>query len=104
MKLITKDIDKNLDKAGWYGDKAICKFFNPIEAGTWIIFGRDEENHDILFGVADIGFGCVEAGSISLSELESIELPFGMKIERDIHFKGGNPLSFYLEKDSIVGV
>ena len=86
MKLITKAIEKKLEKAGYDGDKPICKFFNPCGAATWIIFGRDEENPDILFGVADLGFGLVEAGTISLSELQNTKLMFGLGIERDLHF------------------
>ena len=103
MKLITKSIQNKLDKAGWYGEKSICKFFNPCGSQTWIIFGQDEENPDILSCVADIGMGCVEYGSVSLSELKSVRTVFGLGIERDIHFKGGQPMSYYLGKDSLSG-
>jgi len=104
MKLITKEINTKLQKAGWYGEKAICKFFNPCGIATWIIFGRDEENSDILFGVADLGFQCVEAGSISLSELQNVRLPFGLSVERDMYFKGGKSLSHYLGLETLSGV
>ena len=104
MKLITKAIQTKLNKAGYYGEKAICKFFNPVGGGTWIIFGQDEEDPDILFCVADLGIGFVEAGSVSLSELESIKLPFGLGIERDLHFEGGKDIKHYLSKPSLLGV
>jgi dihydroorotate dehydrogenase len=81
MKLITKEIQKKLDKAGYHGDVPICKFFNPCGAGTWIIFGQDKEDKDTLSCVADLGIGFVEAGSVSLSELEGARLPYGLKIE-----------------------
>jgi hypothetical protein len=103
MKLITKEIEKKLDKAGYYGDTAIFKLFNPVGAATWVITGRDPECHDILYGVADLGMGFVEAGTISLSELESVRLPFGMKIERDRSFKGGKNIEYYLSLDTLAG-
>lgn len=103
MKLLTKEIEKKLEKAGYYGETAICKFFNPVGAATWVITGRDPECPDILYGVADLGMGFVEAGPISLSELESIRLPFGMKIERDRSFTGGKSINHYLELESLAG-
>jgi len=104
MKLITKAIQAKLDKAGYYGKKAIVKFFNPTGAATWVIFGQDEENKDILYGVADLGFGFVEAGTVSLSELESLKVGFGLGIERDLSFTGGEEISYYLEKTSLAGI
>src|SRR3546814_6792037 len=49
----------------------------------------------ILFGLADLGFGSPELGSFALAELESVRLPFGLGIERDILFEGNYPLSVY---------
>ena len=105
MKLITKDIQNKLDKAGWNGTKAVCKFFGG-GACTWIIFGQDPDEKDYLFGVVDLGMGCVEAGSISLSELQSVRFPpFGLPIERDMYFNHeGEDMSFFLQKDSLSGV
>lgn len=103
MKLITKQIQTKLDKAGWQGNKAICKFFNPMGAGTWIIFGQDEEEKDLLMCVADIGMDCVEAGSVLLSELETLKLPFGLGIERDLSFKGGKDMTHYLQQSTLAG-
>ena len=74
----------------------VVKFFNPIGAGTWLIT-EVEPDGDTLFGLADLGFGCPELGSFSLSELTSVRLPFGMGIERDILFEAAFPLSVYAE-------
>jgi hypothetical protein len=74
----------------------VVKFFNPIGAGTWLIT-EVEPDGDTLFGLADLGFGCPELGSFSLSELSSVRLPFGMGIERDILFEAAFPLSVYAE-------
>jgi len=105
MKLITKEIDSKLTAAGDTGTKVICKFFNPCGAGTWLITGRDPEEPDILWGAADIGCGCVEFGTISLSELENVKLRFGLKIERDLHCSvEGADVNTFLERDSLCGV
>ncbi|MGX1100659.1 DUF2958 domain-containing protein [Amorphus sp. MBR-141] len=74
----------------------VVKFFNPIGAGTWLITEMEPDG-DTLFGLADLGFGCPELGSFSLSELRSVRLPFGMGIERDILFEAAFPLSVYAE-------
>lgn len=89
MKLLTKQIEKALAKEGLTHETAqvpICKFFNPSGAETWLIFAREHDEPDILWGLADLGMDCIEYGTISLSELESIKLAFGLKIERDFLF------------------
>lgn len=101
MKLITKALETKLEKAGWEGSTAIMKLFCPWGAATWIITGRDPEEPDMLYGVADLGMGCVEAGPIYLPELMAVKGPFGLKIERDLHFTGGQTLSELLENDSL---
>lgn len=70
----------------------VVKFFNPLGAGTWLateLYGDD----DTLFGLADLGFGCPEMGVFSLMEVESVRLPYGMRIERDLGFCTPHPLS-----------
>lgn len=72
----------------------VVKFFNPFGAGTWLATELDEDG-DILFGLADLGYP--ELGSWSLSEMAAIRLPFGMGIERDLHFEGQFPISVWAE-------
>lgn len=71
----------------------VVRFFNPVGSATWLATEMDE--HGILFGLADLGFGSPELGSFALAELESVRLPFGLGIERDILFEGNYPLSVY---------
>src|SRR3546814_10177881 len=59
----------------------VVRFFNPVGQATWLAAEMDE--HGILFGLADLGFGSPELGSFALAELESVRLPFGLGIERD---------------------
>lgn len=64
----------------------VAKLFNPCGAATWLVAELAEDG-DTLFGLADMGFGCPELGSFSLAELQSLRLPFGLTIERDISFR-----------------
>lgn len=83
-------------------DTPIVKFFNPCGAGTWLICGIEPDNN-IMWGWADLGMGCVEYGTISLQELSELKLPFGLTIERDLHFKH-KPGTNYGELSSLVGI
>jgi len=82
------------------------KLFNPLGPATWLAteLARDD---DTLFGLADLGFGCPELGSFSLSEIASVRLPFGLAIERDEHFATPHPLSLWAatarREGSIIG-
>lgn len=74
----------------------VVKFFNPIGAATWL-FSELDENGDILFGLCDLGFGCPELGSASLSEIAAVRLPLGLGIERDLAFEASHSLGVYAE-------
>ena len=90
MKLMTKEIEKKLPKLYETEDipvedkVAVVKYFNPCGAGTWYGIEYDPEEK-LFFGYAEITDG--EFGYFSLPELESINLPFGMHIERDLYFE-----------------
>src|SRR3546814_333941 len=45
----------------------VAKLFSPVGAATWLATELGEDG-DTLFGLADLGFGCPELGSFSLSE------------------------------------
>lgn len=74
----------------------VVKFFNPAGAATWLATELDADG-DTLFGLADLGFGCPELGSFSLNEIASVRLPFGLRIERDLHFASEHPLSLWAD-------
>ena len=74
----------------------VLKLFNPAGAATWIATELTEDG-DTLFGLADLGFGCPELGSFSLAELASVRLPFGLGIERDVHFEPLARFSVWVE-------
>jgi hypothetical protein len=78
----------------------VVKFYNPIGAGVWLATALEEDG-DIMFGLADIGYP--ELGSWSFGELEAIRLPFGMGIERDVLFTGMFQISAWAEAARTAG-
>lgn len=53
------------------------------------------EEPDIAFGLCDLGMGCPELGSVSISELVTVRGRLGLPIERDRHFIARQTLSAY---------
>jgi len=92
MKLITNELMARFKKVGrqedmenWvYNPLVICKFFNPCGGQTWYVTELDKDWYWYCFVT---GSFYDEWGSFHLSELEEIKLPFGLWIERDLHFK-----------------
>jgi Protein of unknown function (DUF2958) len=61
------------------------KFFCPWNQWTWFATEGEQRDGDFLFFGLVIGHER-EWGYFSLNELASVTGPFGLKIERDIHF------------------
>lgn len=80
----------------------VARFFNPVGEAVWLAVSIAEDG-DALYGMADLGFGCPEAGSFSLAELSALHLPLGLGIERDLAFKTELPLSIWLDIASDCG-
>jgi hypothetical protein len=88
----------NINRDGHTKDfKPVVKFFNPCGAGTWLISELDPETN-IAFGLCDLGMGFPELGDVSLDELKSIRLPFGLSIERDAWFEANKTLNEYADE------
>ena len=88
MKLLTEEIRSQLPPLGSQdgkGGKAIVylKLFTP-DSG-WTFWATEYDGKDTFFGLVD-GMER-EFGYFSLSELESVRGPFGLPIERDIHWQ-----------------
>ena len=71
MQLLTQDLRRRLIQNG-----AIRRRLDE----------EGEADPDIAFGLADLGMGFPELGSLFVPELESARGPLGMAIERDLHF------------------
>lgn len=86
MQLLTDELRKSIPKLYSQEDvkdpMIVAKFFTPWTSWTWYIIEFDGE--DIFFAYVD---GLVpELGNVSLSELEDIVSPSGLRIERDLHW------------------
>ena len=88
MKLMTSELEERFKEVGDQSEKEnpifIAKFFNPCGSQTWYASEYYPENN-ICYGYVT-GMYVDEWGTFSITELESLNLPFGLKIERDIHF------------------
>jgi hypothetical protein len=104
MLLLTQDLRARLIPNGKSrGDHVpVVKFFNPVAAGTWL-FSELDEDGDTLFGLCDRGFGFSEMGRASLAEIMAVKLPFGLTIQRDLHFEGRFPLTIYADAARLCG-
>lgn len=100
MKLITKEIERKLLKGG---DTPVLKLFCPWGSATWLISEMDPEDHNMLFGLCDLGHGFPELGWVYLPELEAIRGPAGLKIERDMWFTPGMTLVEYADRARVEG-
>ena len=92
MKLLTKELEEKFEKYplgsqdGKGGNaEVLVKYFNPCGAGTWLITEaeKQEDGDYLLYGYCHIFEW--EWGTVMLSELENLQLPFGLKIERDLY-------------------
>jgi hypothetical protein len=104
MKLLTQEILKKLPALYMNEDKSAAKvtipvkFFNPMGSGTWYATEYDPEEGR-FFGYASIFPGGGELGYFMLSELESVRLPFGLKIERDLHWDPKTTLQTVMDQE-----
>ena len=99
MILLTPEIRAHLEANGREPDRdhiPVVKLFNPIGEGVWLAT-LVEADDDLLYGMADLGFGCPEPGHFSLREIEALRLPLGLGIERDILFETVTPLSIWID-------
>ena len=96
MKLITKEIEKEIEKKPLYfyeendidtkDAKIIVKFFGGGQWTWWAIEGEKLEDGDIRFFGLVQGFE-KEFGYFTLRELEGVKFPpFGLGVERDRYF------------------
>jgi len=88
MKLLTKKITEQAkeqyDKGSDMEQMVVAKYFNPIGNGTWYLMNLADDE-DYAWGIVDLF--AVEMGSFSMKELQGIELPLNMGIERDKYFE-----------------
>ena len=81
----------------------VVKLFTPDAGATWLLSEIMDYDHDIAFGLCDLGVGCPELGLVSISELESVRGCLGLPVERDRHFVADKNLSRYASEASKAG-
>lgn len=68
---------------------------HTLDAGAvWLLVSLDADG-DQAYGLCDAGTGFPELGTVSLSALEGVHGPRGMRIVADPHFKPRQSLSAY---------
>ena len=88
MELLTKELRNNFPPLYANEDKnpeevkIIAKYFDPT--GSWTWYATEFDQKDTFFGFVRGHEN--ELGYFSLRELESVKLPFGLTIERDLYF------------------
>lgn len=110
VKLLTKQLRAQIPPLGSQQDEkdpvAVARFFTPDAMWTWYVIEGSALLGELSVPLAEsdpvneedvIFFGYVsglenELGTFSLSELESVRGPFGLKVERDRSFEP-TPLS-----------
>jgi hypothetical protein len=81
----------------------VVKLFTPDAGCTWLLTEIDPENPDIAFGLCDLGMGCPEIGSVSLTEIAALRGRLGLPVERDLHFEAAKSLTAYADEARLLG-
>ena len=76
----------------------VVKLLCPWGGATWLLSELDPEDPDIAFGLCDLGLGFPELGTVRLSELEAVNGPMGLRIERDVYFKAHKTVGQYADE------
>ncbi|TET50187.1 MAG: DUF2958 domain-containing protein [Anaerolineales bacterium] len=63
---------------------AVVKFFTPDAGWTWFVTEWEPES-GVFFGLVEGLY--TEFGTFSLQELTEARGPWGMRVERDLHFR-----------------
>jgi hypothetical protein len=83
-KEIKEKATEQFDKGSDMEQMVVAKFFDPMGSWRWFLMNMDKDG-DYCWGIVD-GYA-VEMGSFSMRELQSIQLPLGLGIERDKFFE-----------------
>lgn len=107
MKLITKEVERRLEKQPFgsqegegKGAQVLVKFFGGC-ACTWLVTEAERTGDGSwdFYGLANIGYGW-EWGWFSLKELEELRFPpFGLGVERDMYLSEGTPVKDLIKED-----
>lgn len=77
--------------------KPVVKWFTAFGSATWLISEIYPDDHDIGFGLCDLGLGCPEMGDVYIPELQALRGPLGLGVERDLHWEAEMTLADYAD-------
>lgn len=72
----------------------VVKLYTLDAGAVWLLVSLDADG-DHAYGLCDAGTGFPELGTVSLSALEGVRGPRGLRIVADPHFKARQTLSVY---------
>ena len=73
----------------------VVKLYTLDALACWLLTELDADG-DRAYGLTDAGTGFPELGHVSLSALERVRGPQGLRIVADPHFRARQPLSGYV--------
>jgi Protein of unknown function (DUF2958) len=73
----------------------VVKLYTLDAGAAWLLTELDP-NGDQAYGLCAAGIGSPELGHVSLSALQNVRGPRGLRIVADPHFQPRQPLSAYL--------
>lgn len=104
MKLITPEFEELFKDYPLYSQEeaedpiVVAKLFDPTGSASWYLTEYDPDQK-LAFAYVT-GLTADEYGYVSLEELESIQRPFGLTIERDLYLIQNKKLSYFIERRS----
>jgi Protein of unknown function (DUF2958) len=110
MELITAELRERLlengrtnaariaDDGNTIDFRPVVKLFTPDANCTWLLSEIDTQDPDVAFGLCDLGMGCPELGSVSLSEIAAVRGPLGLPVERDTFFEATKSITAYADE------
>jgi len=81
-----------------FDPKPVVKLFTPLGANVWLLAWTEPDEPDIAYGLCDLGMGFPELGSVRLSELQEVRGPFGLTVERELHWVADKTLGAYADE------
>ena len=81
----------------------VVKLFTPDAGATWLLTEIDPDDHDLAFGLCDLGLGYPELGWVSLAEIADVRGRLGLPVERDLYFTPQKRLSAYASVARLAG-
>lgn len=81
----------------------VVKLFTPDAQCTWLLTELDPDNHDMAFGLADLGLGLPELCWIWLPEIRNLRGKLGLPVERDKHWEPAGTIDQYADAARAAG-